>query len=488
MISKRYDMTNTHLVIQGFDYLEPASLDEAIGFSEASDNGARLLAGGTNLVVDMKMERAAPQALINIARLSELRGIREFDGGLQIGALTTIRELARDPYIGVEYQALQEAATAFGSTQIQIMGTIGGNLCNGSPASDTVPALLAFGAQVVLRDSGGERIMAVKDLLVGPGNTALRRGEILTRVRLPKMKANTGSAFLKLSRVMADLAKISVAALVVREGDHITDCHLAFGSVGPTVLRTGEAERALVGKKFSPELALEAGRIASTEISPIDDARSTAWYRRRVAIALTHDALCTAWDRAKNKRTAKTIETASSPKSPPISLQMAANETRTIELIINGTRHRLEVAPNELLLNVLRERLGLTGAKYGCGIGECGACTVLLNGAPALACLVLAVTADGSEVLTVEGLANPNGTLAPIQQAFIDQNAFQCGYCTPGMLMMTKKLLEENPTSSEEEIRDYLKGNQCRCTGYASIARAVEQSTKSSVSVGGKNG
>lgn len=488
MISKRYDMTNTHLVIQGFDYLEPASLDEAIGLLEASGDGAHLLAGGTNLLVDMKMERAAPQALINITKLSELRGIREFDGGLQIGALTTIRELARDPYIGVEYQALQEAAAAFGSTQIQIMGTIGGNLCNGSPASDTVPALLAFGAQVVLRDSGGERIMPIKDFLVGPGKTALRRGEILTRVRLPMAKVNTGSAFLKLSRVMADLAKISVAALVVREGDHITDCRLAFGSVGPTVLRTGEAERALVGKKFSPELALEAGRIASTEISPIDDARSTAWYRRRVAIALTHDALCTAWDRAKNKRTAKTIETASSPKSPPISRQMAANETRTIELIINGTKHRLEVAPNELLLNVLRERLGLTGAKYGCGIGECGACTVLLNGAPALACLVLAVTADGSEVLTVEGLANPNGTLAPIQQAFIDQNAFQCGYCTPGMLMMTKKLLEENPTSSEEEIRDYLKGNQCRCTGYASIARAVEQSTKSSVSVGGKNG
>jgi carbon-monoxide dehydrogenase medium subunit len=487
MMPERHDMTNTHLVVQGFDYLEPASLDEAIGLLEASGDGARLLAGGTNLLVDMKVERTTPRALINITRLSQLRGIREFDGGLQIGALTTIRELAMDHYIGVEYQALQEAAAAFGSTQIQVMGTIGGNLCNGSPASDTVPALLAFDAQVVLRSSEGERVMPIKDFLVGPGKTALRRGEILTGVRLPGTKTSTGSAFLKLSRVTADLAKINVVALVVREGDHIMDCRLAFGSVGPTVLRAEEAERVLIGKKFSPKLVLEAGRIASNEISPIDDARSTAWYRSKVAIALTHDALRIAWDRAKNQRAAKTVKTTSPPEARPTSVRMTANETRAIELIVNGTRHRLEVAPNELLLNVLRERMGLTGAKYGCGIGECGACTVLLNGAPVLACLVLVVTADGSEILTVEGLAKPDGTLDPIQQAFIDQNAFQCGYCSPGMLMMTKKLLEENPTPSEEELRDYLKGNQCRCTGYASIARAVEQSANRSVYAGGKN-
>jgi len=132
------------------------------------------------------------------------------------------------------------------------------------------------------------------------------------------------------------------------------------------------------------------------------------------------------------------------------------------------------VAPNELLLSVLRERLELTGPKYGCGTGECGACTVWLNGEPVLACLVLAVSADGSEIVTVEGLARPNGELDPLQQAFIDHNAFQCGYCTPGMLMMSKKLLAEIPSPTEDEIRDYLKGNRCRCTGYASIVRAVE--------------
>ena len=148
-----------------------------------------------------------------------------------------------------------------------------------------------------------------------------------------------------------------------------------------------------------------------------------------------------------------------------------------ITLNVNGEKRRLDVAPNELLLNVLRERLELTGTKYGCGIGECGACTVWLNGEPVLGCLVLAVRADGGEVRTIEGLAAPDGTLDPLQEAFIEENAFQCGYCTPGMLMMTKKLLEEIPEPTEDEVRDYLKGNRCRCTGYASIVRAVQRAS-----------
>ncbi len=122
---------------------------------------------------------------------------------------------------------------------------------------------------------------------------------------------------------------------------------------------------------------------------------------------------------------------------------------------------------------MLRERLQLTGSKYGCGIGECGACTVQMNGQPVLSCLVLAISADGSDIVTVEGLQGPSGELDPLQESFIEHAAFQCGYCTPGMLMTAKSLLQENPCPTEEEVRDYLKGNLCRCTGYASIVRAV---------------
>ena len=131
------------------------------------------------------------------------------------------------------------------------------------------------------------------------------------------------------------------------------------------------------------------------------------------------------------------------------------------------------MAPNDLLLNVFREDLELTGTKYACGIGECSACTVEMDGLPVLACLVLAVSADGSDIVTVEGLRQPSGALDPLQEAFLDHGAVQCGFCTPGMLMTARTLLRENPAPDEEAVRDYLKGNLCRCTGYASIVRAV---------------
>jgi len=151
--------------------------------------------------------------------------------------------------------------------------------------------------------------------------------------------------------------------------------------------------------------------------------------------------------------------------------------SRTIHLTVNGQLHELEVEDNDLLLNVLRERLDLTGAKYGCGIGECGTCTIIMNGKAVLSCLTLAVLADRSEVTTVEGLGDYRN-LHLLQQAFLEEGAVQCGFCTPGMLVSAKALLDENPNPSEEEIRQYLRGNLCRCTGYTSIVRAVQKTLK----------
>jgi carbon-monoxide dehydrogenase small subunit len=149
-------------------------------------------------------------------------------------------------------------------------------------------------------------------------------------------------------------------------------------------------------------------------------------------------------------------------------------ERQSLKLRVNGKERQLFVKPNELLLNVLRDQLGLTGAKYGCGLGECAACTVLVNGQSMLACLILAVTAAGSEITTVEGLGDYD-RLHPLQQSFLDHGAVQCGFCTPGMLLTAQALLEENPDPDEEEIRDYLRGNLCRCTGYAAIVQAVQE-------------
>jgi carbon-monoxide dehydrogenase small subunit len=154
---------------------------------------------------------------------------------------------------------------------------------------------------------------------------------------------------------------------------------------------------------------------------------------------------------------------------------------RTIRIRLNGEWRELGVAPNELLLNVLREQEGLTGTKYGCGIGECGACTVRIEGEPVLSCLALAVAVDGADVQTVEALA-ADGRLDPLQEAFLGSAAVQCGFCTPGMLMTGRALLDETPAPTEQDVRDYMKGNLCRCTGYASIVRAVLSAA------GGRNG
>jgi len=151
--------------------------------------------------------------------------------------------------------------------------------------------------------------------------------------------------------------------------------------------------------------------------------------------------------------------------------------SHTVTLMVNGARERLEVPSNMTLLQMLREKLALTGTKNGCEAGECGACTVLLDGEPVNSCMVLAVEADGREVITVEGLA-PEGGLSPLQEAFVEHNAVQCGFCTPGMLMSATALLERNPDPTEEEIKEALVGNLCRCTGYVRIVDAIQAASK----------
>ncbi|MFC2024174.1 (2Fe-2S)-binding protein [Chloroflexota bacterium] len=151
--------------------------------------------------------------------------------------------------------------------------------------------------------------------------------------------------------------------------------------------------------------------------------------------------------------------------------------TTVINLSVNGVGHVIGVKDNWTLLELLREKLGLTGTKCACGKGECGACTVSMNGEAVLSCLTLAASANGKEIVTIEGLKR-NGQLDPIQQAFVDYGAIQCGFCTPGMIMAAKALLEKNPCPSEEEVRVGINSNLCRCTGYAQIVAAIMTASK----------
>lgn len=472
------EMTNSHILINRFAYLEPASLAEAVALLAQYGKRAKLLAGGTDLLVHMKMERVAPEAVISIGKIPGLDRIALRDGHLHIGARATIRAMESDPRIRTHYLAITDACASFSTTQVQTMGTVGGNLGNGSPASDSAPALITLGAEVEIAGPEGRRCVPLDQFFVGPGKTVLQDGELLTDVILPRPQAGTGSAFFKVSRVAADIAKASAAVMLVRDApspDRIAGCRMAFGSVAPTPMRARKTEQMMIGQVFSQGLVDQVAQAASEEITPIDDVRSTAWYRREVVRAMTCDALHLAWQRADHSGATEWDQDAVAEVQgePAPTLRVEADEKRRIELKVNGSKHQVWVAPNDLLLNVLRDQLQLIGAKYGCGIGECSACTVQMDGAPVLSCLVLAVSAEGHDILTVEGLQKPNGELDPLQEAFLDLAAFQCGYCTPGMLMTAKSLLVEKPRPTEDDIRYYLRGNLCRCTGYASIVRAV---------------
>ena len=145
---------------------------------------------------------------------------------------------------------------------------------------------------------------------------------------------------------------------------------------------------------------------------------------------------------------------------------------KTIHITVNDKPFDLEVEPNQTLLEVIREKLCLTGTKAGCLVGDCGACTVLVDGKPVSSCLILAVQADGKQITTIEGVETPQG-LHPLQTAFVDKGAVQCGYCTPGMILSAKSLLDRNPRADEAEIRKAISGNLCRCTGYQKIVEAI---------------
>ncbi len=473
------EMTNTHILVNRFAYAEPATLEEAVDLLAQYGPRARILAGGTDLFVHMKIERSAPEMVISIAKIPGLERIETNDQRLMIGARASIMSLEQDPRVQAYFPAFAEACASFSTTQIQLMGTVGGNLGNGSPASDSAPALIAHGAAIELTSPQFIRTLPLEQFFIGPGKTVLQPGELITRVVLPQPAAYTGSAFLKITRVAADIAKASAAVVLIRDPynrQRVAECRLAFGSVAPTPMRARAAEALLAGQVFSEQLAEEVAQAAAAEIMPIDDVRSQAWYRREAVRAMTYDALILAWQRSSEAVSAPwQLSTALTPQQPalPSIPPMQAGEKRMIELEINGVTRQVWVAAHDLLLNVLRENLQLTGTKYGCGIGECSACTVLLDGKPALACLVLAVSAVGKSIRTIEGLEQPDGELDPVQDAFIEYAAYQCGYCTPGMILTAKSLLTVNPSPSENDVRHYLRGNICRCTGYANIVRAV---------------
>lgn len=267
--------------------LTPRELPEL--FAALETPGAHMLAGGTDLLVRLRAAeregRALPQALVRLDGVAVLRGIvREADGSLRLGAAATHAELLAHPLLRQELPELAAALCELGSPPIRNMGTLGGNICTASPAGDSLPPLMALGAEVELASLAGTRRMALSDFITGPGRTSLKPGEVLTAVIAPPARNFQVRHFEKVGRRGAlAVAVVSLASLVRLERGRVAEARLAWGSVGPTVWRCPEAEAALMGQRLTLTALGRVGAIVRENVRPIDDIRASADYRRQVA-------------------------------------------------------------------------------------------------------------------------------------------------------------------------------------------------------------
>lgn len=293
---------DTHIIPFKFEYHSPESLEEAVKLLEKYGSEASILAGGTDLLVNMKKRITEPKHLINIKKIAELNGIVETHEGFRIGAATKLRSIEKSEIVRERLLVLYEAVRLMGSIKVKNMATIGGNLCNASPAADSATALLALDADVDIMGQSGLRSIPLPEFFLGPGETALRRGELLTGLSIPSLPEGSGSSFLKIGRTSMDIATINIAtSLRLREGI-VEDCRIALGAVAPIPLRILRAEAYLKGKAINKDVIAEAAQVVSEDIKPITDLRATAEYRRNASKALTRDALTIAWERALERR------------------------------------------------------------------------------------------------------------------------------------------------------------------------------------------
>lgn len=289
---------NTRIMSAEFEYLQPVTKTEALALLDKHDN-VKILAGGTDLIVKLKTGADIKvDYMMYVKEIRELNFVRLEDDQVKIGAVTPLSVIERDPVIEEKLPALSEAIKAMAAIGVRNMGTIAGNLCNSSPAGDTIPPLTAYGAKLVLASQGKNREVEISDFITGPGKNILDKNEMLVEVIVPVPKANTGAAFIKKTRVKADISKINTAIYVERENDICTDCKVVMGSVAAKVIRISKAEESVKGQKITAELIENAARIVSEEIKPIDDNRSTAEYRKAIALVIVEDAFKTAWQRS----------------------------------------------------------------------------------------------------------------------------------------------------------------------------------------------
>jgi carbon-monoxide dehydrogenase medium subunit len=450
-------------------YHQPTSLPAALDLLAHYSGSARIVAGGTDLVIEAQRGLRPTATLIDISRIQDLRYVRADGDRLTLGGLATHNDVLASPLCREHATPLVQACLEVGAPQIRTRATIAGNLVTASPANDTITPLIALGADLVLASAWGEREVRLQDFYPGFRQTTLRPDELVREIRFPTLGPDQRGHFVKLGLRRAQaISVINLAVVITFSGDHVQRCRIALGCLAPTVVRARTAEGYLAGKKLTAVVCSEAARLACEDVRPIDDLRGSAGYRLATLaslLAATLEQLADGGITPDLSATSVLLDTGDAGQDSPAF-------DGAIETIINGQSYRFVGAAGKTLLDALREHAGLTGAKEGCAEGECGACTVWLNGQAVMSCLVPAPQAHGARLTTIEGL-RAGERLHPLQEAFVSHGAVQCGFCIPGMLMAGAKLLDEHPAPDLTQVQTALSGNICRCTGYRKILDAM---------------
>lgn len=464
-------------------YINVASVNEAVLILNENMEKARIISGATDLILEM--ERGVRKGIATLIDISRIQGLDyitlDEERWIHLGPNVTHNHCAASKLLRDYAFPLVRAAWEVGSPQIRNRGTVAGNIITASPANDTISPLVALGAKVTLASVAGTRDIQLADFYTGVRKTVMAPNEMLVDISFPAMTKNQKGTFVKfaLRRAQA-ISLLNLSVILTFHQNRVDKAAITLGAVAPTIIHAIEAEEFLTGKELDMETIERAADLAMQAAKPISDIRSSNGYRRNMVRVTARRAL---------KAIADGTETEGMPLNPVLlwgqdeyPLGRLPETVRVVEespirTRINGRDFTFNSGQDKTLLRLLREDAKMIGTKEGCAEGECGACTIYLDGVAVMACMVPAPRADGADIVTIEGVSQ-NGELHPVQQAFIDAGAVQCGYCTPGFVMSAVKLLEERNQPTPDEIRQAITGNLCRCTGYYKIVEAIEKAAE----------